>query len=384
MSTETIVIATSSPKDRPEYLADFLNCLAYPKGHTATFSYRYKWIEDGVAQRIKDLKNGESLAGLVVYCASKAGSSEFSYYPVRHASIIGIEPREILRLNQQNDDTHFSIQLELGRYVSISPRKQSQWDVWSKWVSHQDPSPLPENNVHGSSAIFVFQRTGFAEESDTVDQETSWTQIINKLVEVPILKDCCFFRIGEVHEKKAPGQKLQVKRDSGLGSIYSLQSPGEFLIDLKWHRPGLEVPKANVVASSVSIVGPITRSFGRQTHGTILLKVARLYETETVALEFTYSNSALGTESPTPRLLFSIKPAGWILVTVVVLLAIGSFLTGMTKEAVEQVMHLVPILSPFAQAAAVFSWAAKALGAFLVGLGGYLGFRRLPKGLGDS
>lgn len=385
MSTETIIIATSSPDNRPEYLADLLNCLAYPEGHTAAFSYRYKWIEDGVAYRIKDSSSGSTLAGLVVYCALQPDTTEFSYYPVRHVNIVGIEPRELLEAGSKDADSHFSIQLELGRYIRISPRdRDQQWVAWSQWLSNQSARPLPQNHPNKDSARFVFQASGFAERNDTVDQETSWTEVINKLAEKPALKDCCFFRIGEVREKKASGKKLQVQRDPGLGSLYSLQSPGEFLIDLRWHRPGIEVPKANVATTSVSVVGPITRNFGRQTRGKLLLKVGRVYEAETVALEFTYSSATPGSESPTPRLLFLVRPAGWVLRIVIALLALGSLLTGMTKEAVEQVMHAIPILQPYIQSAAVFAWAAKAVGAFLVGLGGYLGFRRLPKGLGDS
>ena len=148
MSTEMVVVATSSPKNRPEYLADLLDCLAYPDGHTAAFSYRFKWIDPGI---VFSASEQGSLPGLVVYCAQVPGSDEFTFYPLRHVTVLGFEPLEVLKKNQQDLDTYVSVQLRLGPCVQVSPRAQEeQWTNWSRWIAGAKPRPFPQNRSRQS------------------------------------------------------------------------------------------------------------------------------------------------------------------------------------------------------------------------------------------
>ena len=59
-----VIIATSSPPDRPYYRRDLLACMARPSGYVARFHYKKHWISNSVLSHLPEKGN----FGSVVFC----------------------------------------------------------------------------------------------------------------------------------------------------------------------------------------------------------------------------------------------------------------------------------------------------------------------------
>ena len=73
--------------------------------------------------------------------------------------------------------------------------------------------------------------------------------------------------------------------------------------------------------------------------------------------------------------LVTIDPPSWILPLVITLLAIGAFFTGVSENMVKEITRT-------GEHAVVIGYVVKGFGTVLVGIGGYLGFRKLPSAAG--
>ena len=115
--TDTVLLFTSAPPDRPQYTLDFLTCLASPNGHRVTFSYKREWLTDEVY--------GTALIGrraLVIFCEPDDVAGDMQFLPFRWADIISFGPEEIVKRQLAEPDTRLAMTFKLDRFVYASPQ----------------------------------------------------------------------------------------------------------------------------------------------------------------------------------------------------------------------------------------------------------------------
>lgn len=372
MSQTVLVIGTSAPSDREVYSRDLLDCLCYPVGHTAQFSYRAKWVEPGLfTRRI----SGNGIPSLVVLCD---GSSEFDFIPLRRATLLAIEPRSVLEAGQQDENTHITLRFALGPFVQLSPKTaQEEFQRWNEWIKGGTPRPFPRDHPSESSAKFIFERSGF-EERTISDQQVSWRELAEKISRTQSLADSYLFRVvGVESQDKRDRSSELASRSFLMQQVYDVSTPGSYIVKLTWQQSTKPAPMAACSSDSAILIGPLTSSFGRHTEGSLLVRVRRVYEEEMVNVVLTEHDG--GVNSPVANLLFRLRPSKWLLPAIVLLLSLGALMTGVTKDAISELTSSGTWANAHAGAIA---WLLKATGAIAVGTGGYLGFRRLPKGIG--
>lgn len=376
MSETLLVIASSAPPDRKAYSRDLLDCLCYPAGHTAHFSYRAKWVEPGLFTRKID--PGGAPALIVLCDESKSGVSGFEFIPLRRARLLAIEPRSVLEAGQQDENTYITLRFELGPFVQLAPKTSKEdFARWNNWVKAGSPQPFPRDHASAASAKFVFERSGF-EERATNDQQASWRELAEKIASTQSLANDYLFRVASVETRDRRGGLRELAPQSLLEHQgYRVDAPGSYVVNLAWQHAAKPAPVAASSSESVVLTGPLSSSFGRHTEARLLVRVGRVYEEETVTVVLAHQDRSVS--SPVANLLFILRPARWLLPTIVALLSIGALMTGVSKDVVAE---LTSAGSWANSNAAAIAWLLKAAGAVAVGTGGYMGFRRLPKGMG--
>ena len=376
MSQTVLVMGTSAPSDRKAYSRDLLDCLCYPIGHTAQFSYRARWVEPGLFTR--KISNA-GIPSLVVLCdGPSAAGSQFDFVPLRHVTLLAVEPRSVLETGQQDENTYITLRFVLGPFVQLSPKTADvEFRRWDEWIKGGTPCPFPRGHPSESSARFVFERSGFEEQTKS-DQQVSWRELAARISRTQSLADSYLFRVAGVESRDKHGRSSEVAPTNFLEQQgYDVSSPGSYVVKLLWQQSTKPAPMASSSSENAIPIGPLTSSFGRHTEGSLLIRVRRVYEEEMVNIVLTQDNE--GVNSPVANLLFRLSPPKWLLPAIVLLLSLGALMTGVTKDAIAELTSSGTWANAHGGAIA---WLLKATGAIAVGTGGYLGFRRLPKGIG--
>ena len=406
MTQDYVFIATSATAERPVYRQDLLECLSRPAGHEASFTYRARWIEQRLlGQSIP----GIGLPGILVFCdRPPEGRTEYTYYPLRKIYILEVEPRELLKSGQWNNDTYFTIRLKLDDYLDVDPADPNgNFNEWNNWFQRYQQRPRFTGVPNSNAVHFVFKQPDFPDKTGAGD-DISWRLIVDRLGQTSSLEDCFFYRVVAISSLRKGGgtsdgffrqtiENLRAKTLSRLskgrrvpGQIrtiefygkqaYILSSRRHCTLEMTWFRPdNAREPEVVTSSDKVTLIGPLTKSYGKYVSGKVRILAKQVFEEETVALDIV-SPSAQGEFKE--KFYFVLRPSKGLLLLIVSLLAIGSLFTGVTHETLKDLSELSGKLSWLGSNVHIGVWGIKALGAVFVGLGGYLGFRRLPKGTG--
>lgn len=368
---ELLVIATSAPPKRPEYRRDFLSCLSYPPGISVLFSYRKKWIEDNLIKNYKNLQNNKVL---IVFCDIPDNPKEhFRFIPLRYARFVGFEPEELTQSN--DEDTHIAVRFTLGRFIYPASVDYQEW-----MLKQGDNYPRPVGHNEEKKSRLVIKAKDFQEGTKCLDS-ISWLGITKKLADAKTLDGCSFFRIADIREQSKRFLGSVATEDYGIYKARILESGKSYFIDLQFYlESGKAFPSKTLAPTisteSIKLTRPLTENIGQQTNATIIANCKRVYFKEIATLVIEDSND---TDSKTAKTEFVIilKPAKWVLPIVVLLLVLGTFSSSISSDSIKEFGVAGSWLHSHA---AGLEFLCKALGSLLVGLGAYLGFRKVPSG----
>ena len=373
-----IVIATSAPSNRPRYRRDLLNCLCYPQGHLVRFSYRRQWISDDVLSA-QPGKGGAP--AIIVFCdVPSRPEQDFSFLPLRLVQLEGFEPSEIVERDLATSDTHIALRFRLGRFVFLAPSTaETQIEEWKSWIHDQgEVYPRPIGHPEQGKGRYVFEASNLPER-EHVQEATSWITLTEHLSEARTLNDCSFFQVTGIDKLGSKGERQTVVTKQFLERpAYRLDSGKTYRMGLRYHMghgPDLTktlIPQAS--SKTISLTQPMTDSVGLQTEASIVIGCNQVYSHEVLTLVVEDPDDTIA-RAARAEFILTVHPPAWILPVVIAVLAIGALFTGVSGDTIKE---LTPDGSMIEGHASTISYAAKGLGTFLVGLGGYLGFRRLP------
>lgn len=386
---EIIVIATSVPDLRPAYKRDLLNCLCYPTGTSVRFSYRKRWIEPQLLEYwLKEQKPNthrslHDIPALIVFCdIPEEAEQHYSFLPLRYAYFESFEPLDILE--RAHPDALIAVRFKLGRYVNFAPTNPTALrNAWQAWMLNQEGKyPFPDNHsLHDpEKTMFVFAATNFDNGSEE-KEGSSWGRISEQISQARTMKDCSLFRIIGVYKASSRLEKpAKIKTQYGH-ACYMLEASKSYVIRLQFY---LDAGKAHLPrtlrthasTNSLLLSEPLIKNIGLSTEAEIIVNASKVLATEmaTLVIEDTDNNAPMARA----ELVVLLKPERW-LPLVVLLIAIGTFLTGVSADMLTDFISLFhPQKSLLASDAAAFAYGLKALGSALVALGAYLGFRKVP------
>jgi hypothetical protein len=391
-----LVISTSAPinpnkpeRHRPRYRREFLKCLCYPKDTNIRFTYRKKWIDPDLLK----LKPHElsQIPAIILFCDkvtdASSGKEVFRYIPVRFARVRKISSDEFLK--HSDDETYLSVSLQLDRFVHWlnNPTQSQEWDAWAQTLKHR---PRPLGDPDEKDALFLFSASNFQEIQIDDQEETdniAWENLVERLSSAETLTDCVFYRfLGIYKDNFSTETKPQKKKRKTIAndyylerSVYKLHSGNTYSLELRFfvdpgkigYPTGL-IPRTS--SQTLKISQPLDASEGITTRTLILINCSTVYKKELITLTVADSNDEKA-QSAQAEFLIMIEPQRWQLVSVVLLLAIGALVTGISADMLRAIFQPGNFIHDNATS---LEGIVKIIGTIFVGLGAYWGFGKLP------
>ena len=326
MTDPPVVLATSAPPERPHYRRDFLTCVAAPEGYRMTFAYKSRWISESLRRGTLDGR-----AGVVVFCdAPPDDPDEFGFVAFRHVTLVGLRPAELLvDPPLYTDDTYLGVEFTLGPYVRASPLGLAGllrgWERQLRPLAHR-PRPLHKETT---DTRFMFEHVGLAEDDARVGQAISWRTLSEDLARRPSLDESFFFRVIDI---KPVGGDAPVPAEA---HVDELQTRGSYVLSLDAHtRTGK--PFADAIETVVTTdrlfaenprTAPLATSEGVRVFITAGPTTRRLDTTLVVRGREAFADTA-----PRLELAIRVKPRYALNVVLIVLIAVGAVLAGMSTK----------------------------------------------------
>ena len=380
-SSRVLYIVTSAPNNRPWYRRDFLNCLCYPEGHRIRFTYDERWIANGV------LKLPPETPAIVIFREDGSGeSAEPSFYPVRRAKLIEFIKGGPARASNSEGKVYWGIRFELGPFFGVSALSVTpSFKKWNEIIRNallEVKTPSSKSNKAPDTA-FLFVGPDLEEDAN-VANEIKWLTLIDEISRAPSLEKCTFFRISSFVEIKSSTVSGRLSpapipiTDWSKSVAYSLRSGRLYQLELEYYlgpdKSNLAKPfSVRASTDTLKISDPVRYYLGPQANSIFLVKSTRLYDGETASLIVDYP-SANDAYSPLPEFWVHVKPNRWILPSVALLLAGGSFATLISGATIRLYFGSTGLLG---ENASIIAGSIRLVGAVLVGVGAYFGFRIL-------
>lgn len=365
------VLATSAPPSRPGYRRDLLESLCHCDGTLVRFTYRKKWIEEGLLKsNIQKPKQA-----LIVFCdLPKREDQDFALFlPLRYVSSLSFEPGDLAK--KANPDDYITVSFNLGRFVNCGPGKiEDKVNVWRQWILSQNGKyPRPIKHPESEKGKFVFIAEDF-EEAELDDQSLSWLKFADVLSRSETLRGSVFYRIEGLFEANQQAKQKAVPRMPYMGQpAWYLKSGKHYRLDLQFYLdPSQSAPPPTLAprSSTKSIVlsQPIWSSIGLGRDATIFLRSETVFSDEVASLVVEDPQDTMA-KSAQAQFLLVIKSARGVLITAIVLVAIGTAMTAISSELIEK---FVPSLTAYSTNITIVS---KAIATAFVAFGVYL-YRR--------
>lgn len=392
---EIIVIATSTPPDRPAYRRDLLSCLCYPNGTSVRFSYRMRWIEESLMKRwiehhrSKTLHQVRNIPALIVFCDIPASpEQDFKFLPLRYAHFEGFEPPEILE--RAALDAQIAVRFKLDRFVYFVPSEiEKQLEMWQTWMlSHvgKHPHPVSPENITTTRTNLVFAANRFQEGLEE-PEETSWVRLSEQISAARTMQECSLFRLIGIYEASSPSRQKHVRIRERYGHrCYVLEAGKSYIINLQFYLDGgkARLPKSlttRVSTKAILLSSPLIKNIGLSTEVEIIANTSKVYSGEIATLVI---EDAVDKDKDIPHMaraefVVLLRPERW-LPLIVLLVAFGTFFTSVSPEMVGDILTLLHASTVITKDTALLAYFIKGAGSVLVAVGAFLGFRKLPSG----
>ena len=373
-TNQIIVLATSAPPSRPGYRRDLLEALCHSDGTLVRFTYRKKWIEEELLTN----NSKESKQALIVFCdLPKQEDGDFALFlPLRYVNSLSFEPVGLT--NKTNPDDYITVSFTLGSFVNCGSSKiEDKVNVWQQWLLSQDGKyPRPMKHPESEKGKFVFIAQDFIED-EIEDQSSSWLKLTDMLSSSETLRGSVFYRIEGLFESHQRAKQEPIPSTPYMGQpAWYLKSGKHYRLDLQFYLdPSRSAPPPTLAprSSTKSIVlsQPIWRSIGLGRDATIFLRSETVFSDEVASLVIEDPQDTEA-KSAQAQFLLVIKPARGLLITAVVLVAIGTAMTAISSDLIKSLANQGSFMYLYAQNIAI---ASKAIATALVAFGVYLSRR---------
>lgn len=368
--TDTLLLFTSAPPDRPQYTLDFLTCLASPNGHRVTFSYKREWLADDVYRA--DLVDRRAL---VIFCESDENAKDMWFLPLRWATIRSFGPDEIVKEDLAQPETRLALTFELDRFVYASPDTiDALTEKTTTTLRKLAIRPYRRGDGGASSKWAIFDR--FTESGTKVKPQTAWPAHAQKLSRQNSLKEALLFQVS-CPQFRWFGQtkELRIESDELLGSAYKLRARRQYKLDVSFYLRQGDDPKdlvrADVSSDRIRRTAPITASLGEETVATIFFSSEALASDELATVTVQGPENLPSTSTPTVAFIVRVRPTWGTMIVGGALIVAGVFFGGLSESEWNKVASGLS----FRQLLAIKFGAA-----LLVAIGAFVAFRRQPSG----
>lgn len=371
------------------YKQDALDCTCYPEGHLFRFRYSKSYVDPQIWEETKKFENKD---GIMVFIDTVGpdGKKDFDFYPVR----------KITTIRFHKEGSAIYIDFKFGPFINYGPQNDDRlkiaWDQFFKNLPNR-PWPPPERSGRNEQRYFILSN---AKDQKGPDFPTSgsvpnepWENVIQRLDKTEGLGGSTFFQVLGFYEIKKtllnivpPYQEVPIRpMDNSYDSIYPLPMGKSVVLKFLLSRPSYD-PKdqrnLELKASGDSFVGlskEIVHSNSRYNEERIILVCRRVFDSVLSAVSIKQKNEPEGIQSPKPFLLTKIKVPRRIVGVVVGGVVFSALLLSFDPNSIERLGQLLPTHADFLkQNAGFLSGLCKAFAVALVGISGYLAFRRLP------
>ena len=320
------------------------------------------------------------------------GNMDFKFFPVRKV--------KIMRLHREASAIYVDFTFD-------DEAREVEWDTFFRNLANR-PWPPPQRSGRGKeehgSFILSNERCNPEFPTEGSISNEPWKSVIERLDKTEGLKASTFFQVLGFYEIKrawlipkvnlrlpliGPLSEIPVRCKGKLhDSIYPLPMGKSIVLRLLFERPSydyeseasrrvLELKYSNESLAGVS--KSIIHSDSRYNEERIILVCKRVPDpiVSSISIEQQNDNSI---QSPKPFLLTQISVPRGIIGVVVVSFFISTLLVSLGPDSIERLGAWIwPAQAPFIkEISGFFSGFAKLLAAALVGVSGYLAFRRLP------
>lgn len=356
-------------------------------GHPSCFSYRKRWIAQELLGQGKTLRGRKAI--ITFFEQPEEAGGEMAFLPLRFATILGFEPRELI--GTSDPEVFLTLRFELGDFVRPSVPIAEQRALWQGWAQSLEDRPRPREHADSEMSKMVFQGKPFPAQAD-VSEDVAWLRLAEQLSEARTMQGCSLYRVKRVHgpmRRFFSGGELKGQDRQGL-VVRKMRAAKTYRIDLQQFvsHTSTTSPKTlstTVTAPSIKLSQPITDSVGLGTESTIIAQCGRVYAPEvgTLVVEDPKDEKY---ETARTAFVVHLRPARWLLVVVVLLLALGSFAGNVNADWLKDLssedtllQQRYPNLAEWVNGnGSTAEGILKTAGAFLVGLGAYLGFKQVP------
>jgi hypothetical protein len=375
-----LILATRADQ-RPRYRLDLINCLAYPEGVAARFTYRRRWIDPDIIHGAIPL---EGLQGLIVLCDTSDGPGiEYPFLPLRHIVVHAFEPQGFLAA--PDDDLFIGVEFSLGRYINIEAGQSAAWrTTWQRWLEGYSERPRPGNLAAGSQR-WMFSLDNFAESAIVNPPDVTWQLIATEAARSNALASSTLFRVSGLCSPNTPNcdsiplvdyvgtKALEIR--SGKSSILSL----DFYLDPMKSAPPASLVEPSTNSTTLTISQPMFRTIGLSTTASIVLTCAQIYADDVAVIVI---ENPMDTDARAPRVEFPVKlrKQRGLLFIVLFLLVAGALGTGVSSTTITEIWSRGWMSTHASEVSDVL----KLVGSAFVGIAGYLGFHKLPGSTGGS
>lgn len=377
-----IYLFTAIPPERPYYKRDLLNICCHQINIDMQFSYRELWVEKKLRKNIK--KELENKDAMIVYCEFDRLKSppDYKYHPVRLVNILKVLPEGELT----------TIFFRLGAFFDYKKFRANISNViqeFRQFINRMENKPVPQDD--NVTKYFVQKNIDWHKEYFSIDDST-WIGLLNYMREREYLKDSTLFKIEKFSKvknlKKAKLKDLIPLNYLNNKPTYKLRSGNNYQFTfqvLPRIEGSFKLPKINMSEVIASIIGPFFIQEAPELKVDYVIHCKKSFRTEPSTLSiFVPSDDEEDVQSPIFNFMAHVFPPRWHIMSIFILVLLGSFLISLGPDYLKSIGSLVScsIEKFLRENIAFISSVSKGLGASFLAIASWLALRKLPTKLG--
>jgi hypothetical protein len=292
-----------------------------------SFSYRTRWFAPSVLSRGFALEGEQAV---IVFCAKPdEQATDFVYLPLRHVTIKALRPHEVVSRQLVDDDTYIAIDFELGDFVNVNDSVLSDLEPrWQQWLALPDRPQPRQRESH-----WVLEADEVPAGGPVADQNTPWQTLSTRLAQFPSLEGSYFFRVAGIQRRHDAGTEtwLDPRKQANAPPRYDLKTLDEYVLRLEaYSRAGgafMDV-LAPTTSDLLTATDPVTSTIGQATRLDIYLRTGPVQREETAIL-LLRGKEGFEDKTPSVALISSVQPRYALVVTLLLLVAVGVAVAGL-------------------------------------------------------
>ncbi len=371
---ETIYLFTTTKETL--YKRDLLNACCLADQWTIEFGYKKSYVPPDLLSDIKEKL--ENHPAVIVFCEpvyDKETDTYYRYHPVRRGTILtatkdlaeGLTLRiRLLDAFNYSADEHVKRVEDFQAFVNGNPNR---------------PRTKISDPLRGVPNIFVRSASECLPNDFWSPWARYWYSLVNYLRALKGLNDSYFIRFKPPAAAKQRGDSPfpMATHDQGRRPRWKLAGGKSYELALECRVGPKAVTRAIRLVTKpdlIGVVGPFIRQSADGTEVEFLVAVKNLFQVDFSLFE---AGVGSGDECVSSELggVVEVRPNRSLLFLTLALLVGGPIVLSLDSALLDRWFGTPSEQSPYWHGTTAL-WVAKAVGAVMLGIGGYLGFRKLP------